>query len=104
MAGHGDRLVEADTTRVCQHGARPGEGQGATFTSPCPSWPRSRPRRPPVCGRCGAALRIVVIEDNADAAETLVMWLEELGHSVRLAMIGPNSLDLVRDGDGTTAA
>jgi CheY-like chemotaxis protein len=44
----------------------------------------------------GAPLRIVVIEDNTDAAETLVMWLEGLGHTVKLATTGPSGLELIR--------
>ncbi|HSR97693.1 MAG TPA: response regulator [Kofleriaceae bacterium] len=81
------------------HAASLGEGKGATFTVSLPALaeitavPPARTR--PMLG--GAALRIVVIEDNADAAETLVMWLEELGHSVRLAMTGPEGLALVRE-------
>jgi signal transduction histidine kinase len=86
---HGGSLQAAST----------GEGQGATFTIALPALaevaavPVARARTAP----SGAALRIVVIEDNVDAAETLVMWLEELGHSVRLAMTGPDGLALVRD-------
>src|SRR5262249_27683655 len=41
-------------------------------------------------------LAIVVIEDNDDAADTLAMWLENMGHSVQVARTGPEGLELVR--------
>jgi signal transduction histidine kinase len=77
-----------------------GEGQGATFTVTLPAL--AELAAAPAVSKTTVApaasgLRIVVIEDNTDAAETLVAWLEGLGHSVRLATTGPDGLDLVRD-------
>jgi two-component system CheB/CheR fusion protein len=40
--------------------------------------------------------RVVVVEDNADAAESLLMLLELLGHRVRVFHDGPSALDAVR--------
>jgi signal transduction histidine kinase len=82
------------------HAASAGEGHGATFTVSLPAeveLSAAAAAATAPLARAPSALRIVVIEDNADAAETLVMWLEELGHSVRLAMTGPEGLDLVRE-------
>lgn len=42
-------------------------------------------------------MRIVVIEDNDDAADTLAMWLESMGHQVRVARTGQEGVDLVRE-------
>jgi signal transduction histidine kinase len=37
-------------------------------------------------------LRIVVVEDNADVADTLQLWLEDLGHEVWVARTGPEGV------------
>lgn len=42
-------------------------------------------------------LRIVVIEDNEDASDTLAMWLEDQGHSVSVARTGPDGLVMVQE-------
>jgi two-component sensor histidine kinase len=61
-----------------------GEGKGATFTLRIPAIAAAPP--PPAVSsghgepkRASNALRIVLIEDNDDAADTLAMWLEEMG-------------------------
>jgi CheY-like chemotaxis protein len=65
-------------------------------TGPTPRIPAEAEAAPvaPAASKA-AGLRIVVIEDNEDAAETLVMWLEKQGHKVRLATTGPDGLALV---------
>jgi two-component system CheB/CheR fusion protein len=77
-----------------------GEGRGATFTLTLPGARRAAvPGASPASGGgavAGAPVRIVVIEDAPDVGETLVMWLEGLGHEVHLATSGPDGLDLVR--------
>ncbi|HET9991683.1 MAG TPA: ATP-binding protein, partial [Kofleriaceae bacterium] len=42
----------------------------------------------------GAALDILLIEDNDDVADTLGAWLETLGHRVTIARTGPKGLEL----------
>jgi signal transduction histidine kinase len=80
-----------------------GEGQGATFTLTLPaeaaggleiSGPHAA--APAASAVAPGRLEVVVIEDNDDAADTLTMWLEELGHGVRVARTGPAGLELVR--------
>ncbi len=81
-----------------------GEGRGATFTLTLPAEAAGVLEiaagdatgpvpRAVVLGR----LEVVVVEDNDDAADTLTMWLEELGHGVRVARTGPAGLELVRE-------
>jgi PAS domain S-box-containing protein len=41
-----------------------------------------------------AALRVLVVDDNVDAAESLAELLRDLGHSVRVAHDGPSAIDL----------
>jgi CheY-like chemotaxis protein len=43
------------------------------------------------------ALKILVVDDNADAAESLGMLLELSGHEVRLAYSGPQALSSARE-------
>ena len=64
----------------------PGRGQGTTFSI---LLPRSEPEAPALQPGGGSApasasrsLRILVVDDNADAAEMLGVWLEEEGHAV----------------------
>jgi len=76
-----------------------GEGQGATFVLTLPGLnearieqERAKQSQPPAAI---AALDIVVIEDNDDVAQTLVLWLERMGHRVQLATTGTDGCRLV---------
>ena len=86
---------------VEQHGgtiqaASEGLGKGAVFTMRLPLEPEpaalslaAEAPRPD-----GAPARVLVIEDNHDAAESLRMLLEILGHEVRVAFNGAEGLKL----------
>lgn len=75
----------------------PGPGQGSTFTLSFPRLPsveeeppavhRNEPMRP---------LRIVLIEDNSDAAELLQALLEAMSHEVHVAYDGTAGVELIR--------
>jgi PAS domain S-box-containing protein len=78
-----------------------GPGAGSTFTVRLPVSSRSRqfapassePRRAPA----SRSLRIVVADDNADAAQSLCLLLEELGsHEVRTASTGREAIGLTQ--------
>jgi signal transduction histidine kinase len=81
--------------------ASAGEGRGSTFTLLLPA---AASAGIPVVEEAlaGAArpappsLRVVVIEDNGDVAETLITLLEEMGHRVWLAHTGNQGLALVQ--------
>ena len=45
----------------------------------------------------GPSLRVLVVDDNADAAQTLAMLLEVSGHDVRMANDGPTALEIALD-------
>jgi signal transduction histidine kinase len=67
--------------------ASPGLGQGSTFTvrlalAPPATPSPGRPPPPPPQGMPGGALRLMVVDDNVDAASTLAAVLEMEGHSV----------------------
>jgi CheY-like chemotaxis protein len=83
-----------------------GEGRGATFTLSLPLGIEESATGRPMPDRCGPAsgtaptnvsLRIVVVEDNADSAEMMSVWLEELGHHVKVARTGPDGVGLILD-------
>jgi CheY-like chemotaxis protein len=40
--------------------------------------------------------RVLVVDDNVDAADTLRMWIELEGHEVRVAHDGPGALEALR--------
>jgi signal transduction histidine kinase/ActR/RegA family two-component response regulator len=76
-----------------------GKGSGATFTvrlptTTAPIEAASSPLHPvtaPLQGR-----RVLVVDDNRDAAELLSDSLRTLGHEVRVALDGPSALDAAR--------
>lgn len=79
-----------------------GEGCGATFTLTLPLLDGTPPEvvtesADAVAGKGNGSLRIVLIEDNEDAAELLAFWLTEMGHHVRVGSTGPEGLALVRE-------
>jgi len=46
-----------------------------------------------VATRGSRRLRILVVDDNQDAAESLALWVETLGHEALLAHDGPQALE-----------
>jgi PAS domain S-box-containing protein len=78
-----------------------GPGAGSRFTVRLPSLPaesgmierRRRPREPKASA---ASLRIMVVDDNADAATMLAMFLETLGHEVAVEHDPVRALERVR--------
>jgi PAS domain S-box-containing protein len=67
--------------------ASDGLGRGAAFTVHLPRLAQApeRKRAEPAAGEAGgqgAGLRVMVVDDNVDAAETLAMLVEAMGHEV----------------------
>jgi len=92
------QLVELHGGRVEAHSD--GSGQGAEFVVRLPVLPHSveRTAASPLEDRMeeqGARL-VLVVEDNADAAEALTMLLEVLGHRVRAVHDGATALDVAQ--------
>jgi signal transduction histidine kinase len=85
---HGGR-VEARST---------GPGHGATFTVRLPLEPE-----PPALTvsltlpSAGRSSRVLIVEDNRDAASSLSLLLEVLGHNVRVAHTGPEGVRLASE-------
>ncbi len=75
-----------------------GAGRGATFTVRLPLERRDAPRAKaePAPGAPRSVQRVLAIEDNIDAAETLREALELNGHAVDIALTGSEGLAKVR--------
>ena len=79
-----------------------GRGRGSAFTVILPLLRTSHPAESPVLRPADTALsspsrRVMVVDDNKDAAETLRMLLKGQGHEVRVAHDSVEALDVVRD-------
>lgn len=77
--------------------ASAGAGQGSTFALRLPALPEPPAlshvlTRPPPEGK--AHLRVLVVDDNRDAAESLRLLLEMFGHQVQVAGTGPEGVEL----------
>jgi PAS domain S-box-containing protein len=96
------RLVELHGGRVNAFSA--GRGRGSTFTVRLPLHPGSPHARAAAADagdgtepRPPAPLRVLVVDDNADAADSLVALLEVLGHTTWVARDGPQGLHVALD-------
>ncbi len=72
----------------------PGLGRGAEFVVrlPMQGEPPALSSAPAVAEQTGGPRRVLIVEDNEAAAESLRVLLELLGHEVRVASTGPEGL------------
>jgi two-component system CheB/CheR fusion protein len=86
-------LIELHGGSVVVHSRGVGQGTQATVTLPLVEPPAVRPpvavEKPALAGR-----RVLIIDDNADFAETLQLLLAMRGHEVRIALQGASGLVL----------
>jgi CheY-like chemotaxis protein/two-component sensor histidine kinase len=90
----------ADLHGASLEAASGGEGKGATFTLSMPigaaeSIAEARQEKAVRVPVVQPGLSVVVVEDNEDSAEMMAVWLEQLGHEVRIARTGPDGVALV---------
>jgi PAS domain S-box-containing protein len=90
-------LVELHGGQV--QAASEGPGRGAEFTVRLPVVPE-----PPALtatasarGRAGQRLRVLVVEDNRDAADSLKLLLDLLGHETQVAATGPEGVRVAQE-------
>jgi signal transduction histidine kinase len=92
------RLVEMHQGRVEAYSAL---GHGSEFVVRLPVAPAPAPQPPSTFKEtaepAGPSLRVLVVDDNVDTAQTLAMLLKTSGHDVRTAHTGPNALEATLD-------
>jgi CheY-like chemotaxis protein len=97
------RLVEMHGGSVTAHSDGPGKGSEFVVRLPAPAEGRKRellrqqPGDPPPA-LPSAARRILVVDDNVDAAESLAVLLRLEGHEVRVAADGPSAVAAAQAG------
>jgi CheY-like chemotaxis protein/nitrogen-specific signal transduction histidine kinase len=95
-------LVEMQHGRVEAHSDGPGQGSEFVVTLPLLTADAARDAARAHDAQSGAAgtaqtrRRILVVDDNIDAAESLVAVLNELGHDVRMVTEGKRVMDVAR--------
>jgi PAS domain S-box-containing protein len=82
-------LVEAHGGTIAAASAGPGQGAQFTVRLPLGSEPAALTETPPHPALTGGPHRVLVIEDQRDAADSLRLLLELLGHEARVAYSGP---------------
>jgi CheY-like chemotaxis protein len=89
-------LAELHRGRI--EAASAGLGKGAEFTVwlPRENEPAALSERPIAPGPSRKRLRVLVVEDNRDSADSLRMLLELFGHDVAMAYTGPDGVDAAR--------
>lgn len=90
------RLVEMHGGRV--EARSEGLGQGSEFIVHLPlatALPSSKPPSRVASPDIPSPLRVVVVDDNRDAADTLAMLVTGLGSTVRVAYDGPTALEIL---------
>jgi PAS domain S-box-containing protein len=92
------RLVEMHHGTVTAHSGGPDQGSQFTVCLPRITAPQSAPapQHDSPDSVSTRRLRLMVVDDNADAAEMLCMFLEVAGHSVSVEHDGPGALERAR--------
>lgn len=88
-------IVELHGGSIAAASAGPGLGSRFTVRLPLAAGP-VRPAAGPVKDEVQAEVRVMVVDDNQDAAETLAMALELLGCTAKIAHTATEALELAR--------
>jgi CheY-like chemotaxis protein len=86
-------LVQMHGGSVSAHSDGPGKGTAFTVTLPASASRLAQPQEPRSAAKPGA-LRVLVADDNEDAAESLAAVLRVAGHDVRVAHDGQEAVEL----------
>ena len=89
------RIVELHGGRVQARSEGPGKGSEFIVRLPISSEPLTVPREPAEQPADAGTLRVLVVDDNADAADSLAVLLQQLGHRVETAYDGASAIRTV---------
>ena len=92
-------LTELHGGTVTAHSEGPGRGSTFTLRLPVTQTPRDEPARGPDAAREQHPLRVLIVDDNVEAADALAMVLSFDGHRTCTAYSGEDALQAV-DGFG----
>jgi signal transduction histidine kinase/ActR/RegA family two-component response regulator len=91
-------LLESHGGALTAHSEGP--GKGSEFVVRLPSAETAAPKEEPSLDASDVALdrsmRILICDDNVDAAKTMSLWLQMAGHDVRVVHDGPSALEAAR--------
>ena len=90
-------IAELHGGALSAHSEGPGRGSEFTLRLPLAPQPETRARSPGEAGPPALRHRILVVDDNVDAAESLGTMLAYSGHDVRVAHGGREALTAARD-------
>jgi PAS domain S-box-containing protein len=91
------QLVELHGGEVRAESDGPGCGAAFSFWLPLDRQPAPVEAEAAPAGTAAGSRRVLVVEDNRDAAETLRELLELFGHTVAIAYSGPAGLEAARE-------
>ena len=89
-------LVELHGGSVRAESAGPGRGSVFTVRLPISSRDAELESAAPVASTAPGRCKVLIADDNRDAAESMAMLLDHLGHDVRVAFDGPTALSMAR--------
>ena len=92
------RLIEMHGGSVQAHSAGPGMGSEFEVRLPVSATARPQTNATAIDSKAQGNLRVVIVEDNYDAAEALTMLIELFGHQATIVADGLAAIDAVRDG------
>ncbi len=90
-------LVELHGGEVTAASAGPGQGAEFTFRLPVEEEPPALAIGPAPVQPTRERRRVLIVEDNRDAADCLRLLLELLGHEIRVAYTGPDGVEAARN-------
>lgn len=96
------RMVELHGGRVTAFSDGPGRGSAFEVVLPASDEksdtdPQGAAGGGDPMGRSSTALRVLVVDDNHDAASALAMFLQELGHEVRVETTAARGIEAARE-------
>lgn len=94
-------LVELHGGSISADSAGPGQGSEFTIRIPAPAITASKAGAISVVTNNLAGLRVLVVDDNQDAADSIGMLLGDFGAEVRVAYDGAGALAVLKDFDAS---